>query len=237
VVLQAAAGSAASGTSSDPGRLAAVVAVVALAAPAWLAVRGALERRDARPPASAASRWVAAAVLVAAVLAGSAAFGSSAGRGAGAASGFLHGRADTWRAAVETFADRPLAGAGADAFLAGSARHQGGQTIVFAHDLPLELAAELGVMGLALAIALYLGTAHLIWRARRTRAAWLMGPAAATFLVASLVDWPWHLAGAGAVWALAVGTLTRIEPTSPVGWPPPGDAGRHRTTLQTQGES
>lgn len=139
-------------------------------------------------------------VLALAVLIGSLAFGTSSGPG-----GFLHGRDSTWGAALETFADHPLSGAGADAFLAGSARHQDGQTIAFAHSLPLELAAELGIAGLALAIALYLVTGRALWRARATPAGRLLGPGAAAFLIAGLVDWPWHLAGAGAVWALCVG--------------------------------
>ena len=146
-------------------------------------------------------RRVVPVLLAVALVAGAFAFGSSS-------SDPLHGRGSTWRAAVETFADRPLSGAGADAFLAGSARHQGGQTILFAHDLPLELAAELGVAGLVLAIALYAATGRALWRARATRAGTLLGPAAAAFLVASLLDWPWHLAGSGAIWALSVGALT-----------------------------
>lgn len=164
-------------------------------------------------------RWgpaAVAAVLVAAVLAGSFAFGAAAGReDYGPASSFLHGREHTWHAAVETFADRPLQGTGADAFLAGSARHQDGETVVFAHNLPLELAAELGVVGAALALALYAATARTLWRARHTDAARLLGPAAAAFLVASLVDWPWHLAGSGAMWALAAGALTAAAKVSP----------------------
>jgi O-antigen ligase len=121
--------------------------------------------------------------------------------------GFWHGRLHTWRAALDTFADRPLAGAGADAFLAASARHQREGPVRFAHDLPLELGAELGVPGFALALALYAAAAAALWRARRRPAAWLLGPAAVAFLAASLLDWPWHLAGSGAVWAVAVGAL------------------------------
>ena len=152
-------------------------------------------------------REVVVAGLVVALAAGSLAFGSADGP----ASGFLHGREETWEAAVETFADRPLLGTGADAFLAGSARHQEGAAIVFAHDLPLELAAELGVAGLALAIALYALTGMLAWRARFTRAGWLFGPAAAAFLAFNLLDWPWHLAGSGAIWALACGALAGTQ--------------------------
>jgi hypothetical protein len=219
------------GDGASPAlRLALLIAVVGVAALTWPAVaaRSAAPpagpvpaRPTAPPPARAASpgagrraasrnprQWAAVALIAAAALAaGGLAFGTSAGRGAGPAGGFLHGRGSTWRAALETFSDRPLSGAGADAFLAGSARHQGGQTIAFAHNLPLELAAELGVAGIALAIALYAASARGLWRMRGTAAAWLLGPAAAAFLLASLLDWPWHLAGAGAVWALATGAL------------------------------
>jgi O-antigen ligase len=156
---------------------------------------------------------VAVTALAAAALAGSVAFGAAPNRGEGPAAGFLHGRTDTWAAALETFADRPVLGTGADAFLAGSARHQDGQTILFAHDLPLELMVELGIAGLLLALALYATTARTIWATRRSaRMVWLLGPAAAVFPVTSLVDWQWHLAGAGAVWALAVGGLAGAAP-------------------------
>jgi O-antigen ligase len=119
--------------------------------------------------------------------------------------GFWHGRLHTWRAAAETVADRPLAGSGADAFLAASARHQREGPVRFAHDLPLELAAELGALGAMLALALYATAAAAVWRARRSPAGWLLGPAVLAFLAAGLVDWPWHLAGSGAVWAAALG--------------------------------
>ena len=138
-----------------------------------------------------------------ALAAGALAFGS----GDGPPSGFLHGREDTWGAAVETFVDRPLYGAGADAFLAGSARHQDGASIRFAHNLPLELAAELGILGLILALALYAASGRLAWSPRASRAGWLFGPAVVAFPLANLLDWPWHLAGMGAIWALAGGAL------------------------------
>jgi hypothetical protein len=193
---------------ATPGAL---VAVLVLAGPVWLVARRALGRFEL-PRLGMRPAWVVAGVLILAVLAGSLAFGSSPGRGAGAAGGYLHGRASTWESAVETFADRPLAGAGADAFLAGSARHQHGQTVVFAHDLPIELGAELGAGGLALAVGLYLAIAHGLWRVRGTTVSRLLGPAAVAFPVANLVDWPWHLAGAGAVWAVAIGALAGAAP-------------------------
>jgi O-antigen ligase len=138
------------------------------------------------------------------------------GPGDGPESGFLHGREDTWGAAVETFVDRPVEGTGADAFLAGSARHQDGAAIAFAHSLPLELAAELGLLGLLLALALYATTAELVWTTRATNAVWLFAPAALAFLAANLLDWPWHLASLGAIWSLACGALagTRASPAN-----------------------
>jgi O-antigen ligase len=166
------------------------LAMAVVVAGLWLARRRGVRLRVAAP-----------AVVVIAVLAGALAFGSGGGD-------VLHGRGSTWRAAVATFADQPLTGTGADAFLAGSARHQGGQTILFAHDLPLELAAELGIAGIALAIALYATAGMALWRSRGTSAGRLLGPAAAAFLAASLLDWPWHLAGSGAIWALSIGALT-----------------------------
>lgn len=139
-------------------------------------------------------------------------------RGIEPSSGFDHGRLDAWRAAVETFEDHPLRGAGADAFLAASARHQRHGPVRFAHDLPLELAAELGVAGAILAVALYATSAAVIWGARSHPAAWLLGPAVAAFLLANLLDWPWHLAGSGAVWALALGGMVlRSAPVPPKG--------------------
>ncbi|HYH59052.1 MAG TPA: O-antigen ligase family protein [Thermoleophilaceae bacterium] len=155
-----------------------------------------------------------------AVTAGSVAFG----QGDGPASGFLHGREDTWEAGIESFLDRPLEGAGADAFLAASARHQDGAAILFAHDLPLELAVELGVAGLLLALALYVATGRIVWEARASHAAWLFGPGVVAFLVANLLDWPWHLAGMGAIWAVGCGALagTRASFANRAGTEPSG---------------
>ena len=207
-LLAAAAGApVAPGADADPGRVAALAAVALLAAPVWLAARSWIARRPEGRPRPIRPLPATAAVLAIAVVAGSLAFGAGADRGAGPPSGFLHGRTDTWRAAAATFADRPITGTGAGGFLTGSARHQQGQTVRFAHQLPLELGVELGVAGLLLAVALYAACIAAVWKARATRAGWLAGPAVAAFLVAGLVDWPWHLAGAGAVWALALGAL------------------------------
>lgn len=203
-------------------RLGTVVGVALAAALAWPRLRPLLPGDGGRPSTRRFATGLLAGACVLAVVGGSLAFGWAGGQG-----GFLHGRDETWRAAAATLADHPVAGAGADAFLAASVRHQDGQSIRFAHNLPLELGAELGLVGLMGALGLYGLTARALWQARRTPGAWLLGPAAAGFLIAGLVDWPWHLAGSGAVWALALGGLASCVDSRSAG-PHPADPGPHR---------
>jgi hypothetical protein len=187
-----------------------LVALFALCCLVWLGVRGRVGHVG-RQVASISRRPVLAIVAVACavLLAGVAtAWATEAGPGQGHPAvdgGFWHGRLRTWQAAIDTFADRPVAGSGADSFLAASVLHQRFFPVRFAHDLPLELAAELGVAGFVLAVALYGSSALALWRSRRRSRFWLLGPAVIGFLVANLLDWPWHLAGSGAVWAAALG--------------------------------
>ena len=82
---------------------------------------------------------------------------------------------------------------------------------LYAHNLPLEIWAELGPLGLALAVVLFASTAALVWRLRSERRAWLLAPAVLAFPLANLVDWTWHLAGAAALWAAALGALLAID--------------------------
>jgi hypothetical protein len=200
------------GASPGVWRLFALAGGCALVCAVWLA-RGAGGARLARVAITGA---ITIALLVAVSV------GPAAGTGAAARSarhvtvghvaaglepngGLFHGRLQLWDAALKTFAAHPIAGSGADSFLAASARYQRSGPIAFAHDLPLELAAELGIAGLLLGLALYATTGAALWRARDRPAAWLLGPGAGAFLAAGLIDWPWHLAGSGAVWAACTG--------------------------------
>jgi hypothetical protein len=119
----------------------------------------------------------------------------------------LHGRTHEWRAAIETWLDHPLLGAGAGAYYVASLPHQTLARSLYAHDLPLELAAELGILGLLLGVALYASSAQMISEALHSPALWLLGPMVAAFLISNLLDWTWHLAGLGALWAAASGAL------------------------------
>lgn len=161
-----------------------------------------LERDDPRR-----GRWIAV-VAIAAVAA--TAGGVIADREGGCAGEVTHGRVGIWRAAIATAADRPLDGFGSGTFLAASAQHQLKQRPVptrFAHNLALEAWVELGIAGLLLVVAWYAAVALLLWRLRRTAGACLLAPYAAAFPLANLLDWPWHLLGAGVLWAVAVGGL------------------------------
>ena len=119
----------------------------------------------------------------------------------------LHGRTHELSAAFATWMDRPLLGAGAGAYLPASAIHQGRSAVLFAHDLPLELAAELGMLGLLLGVALYLTSGALALGATTASGAVFLAAPVAAFLASNLLDWTWHLAALSAVWAAACGAL------------------------------
>lgn len=199
--VQSATDSSASGV-----RLTAFIVVVAGAAGSWLVIRPLAERARARP---VRTRMVVIAGLIAGVAAIAVA-AASGHDGLSPRSGIAHGRTKIWRAAALTVADRPVVGAGADSFLQASIRHQGRHRTRYAHNLPLELAAELGVLGAMLAGALYLGTARELRRAAPGPQAFVVVPFAGLFLVANLLDWEWHQAGVGAIWAVCLGASANL---------------------------
>ena len=182
-------------TDGDALRLAALFFVVVGVAGAWLVVRR-LSSGALTALAVAAIVGCGAALAVSGWSPGSAVEGADAG--------FSHGRAALWSDAAGLAADRPLAGAGADAFRAVGAAEG---LPHYAHNLPLELAVELGVPGLLLGLALLGAVCLALWRARHSRSLWLLGPGVAAFVAANLVDWSWHLTSAAALWAIALGAL------------------------------
>ncbi len=125
----------------------------------------------------------------------------------GSSGSLLHGRGREWRAAVDTWLDRPLLGAGAGSFYTASLDHVGPRPTRYAHDLPLELAVELGVGGLILAVAIYFSTGILLVASRSVPDWWLLAPIVVLVPISNLVDWTWHLAGIGALWAAAAGAI------------------------------
>lgn len=202
-------------TGGDVGRALVALAVLVLAPVVWWRARAALARgtepRHVRQPTSRAVAAVAVAVC-AALLVVLALTVRPAESGAGERLGGLtHSRGDVWEAAAQTALDHPAAGVGAEGFLAGSIEHQPADAATrYAHSLPLELWAELGPLGLVLALGLYATAGVAVVRSRRSYRAWPVAPAVVAFLVASLLDWPWHLAGSGAVFAVCLGGVLAI---------------------------
>jgi len=228
-------------TGGDVPRLGGLAAVLIGAAVLWLFQRRAL---SAARGSSRSARAIAV-VVVTVPLAGAlvaAAVTPDSGPQAEPVSGFAHGRTELWRAAVDTSEDRPLEGSGSLSFYVASVRYQDPPPVRFAHNMPLESCAELGVGGAVLALILYGGSAGLVWSRRRTLAAWLLGPAILGFLVANLFDWLWHVPASGAVFALALGALvgqrergSDLEPRDSSRTGSPADRGRSRPRAITPG--
>jgi hypothetical protein len=154
-------------------------------------------------------RWIAI-VAIGAVAA--TAGGVLADRTSGCGGEATHGRTGIWQAGLDTAKERPLQGFGSATFGRASRAHQlehRPRPTRFAHNLLLEGWVELGIAGLLLVAAWYAGVFALLRRALRADPArtGLLGPAVAAFPLANLLDWPWHLLGAGVLWAIAAGGL------------------------------
>jgi O-antigen ligase len=182
--------------ASDAARaLALLPAAAAVASATW------------RPASYARRRWTAIVALAGILGTAAVVLGD---RATGCGGDPSHGRTGIWRAAIDTAAERPLRGYGAGAFLAATRARQLKERPVptrFAHDLGLQEWVELGAAGLLAVLAWYAAVGWTVAKEWRNRAAWLLVPAVAAFPLANLLDWPWALTGAGALWALAAGGL------------------------------
>jgi O-antigen ligase len=167
-----------------------------------------------RPASYARGRWTAIVAIAGILGTGAVVLGD---RATGCGGDPSHGRTGIWRAAIHTAADRPVRGYGASAFLAATRARQLEERPVptrFAHDLGLQEWVELGIAGLLAVLGLYAAVGWTLAREARpaNRAAWLLAAAVAAFPLANLLDWPWALTGAGALWALAAGGLLLLQP-------------------------
>lgn len=148
-------------------------------------------------------------------------------------------RVDVWQQALAATSDRPFVGQGAGGWSIWWNQNREEATVdtLFAHSLPLEIASETGVLGLAL-LALWL--AGLAWiavvllrrpGASRALTAVLVAVVVAWFASAS-VDWLWNLPGvtlpaivaAGAMLGLASPERARGGGTRPTRLVVPGVA-------------
>jgi O-Antigen ligase len=119
-----------------------------------------------------------------------------------------------WRVAVRTFAEHPLRGVGSGGFQAEWLRERPfRESVRDAHSLYLETAAELGLVGAGLLLALLGGVAVA---ARRAGAASVA--ALAAFALHAGVDWDWELPALSLVAVVLAGlVLAGYQPGSPRG--------------------
>lgn len=204
---------------------------IALTAAARYALDGRLPRLDAIRLAQR-TRWIAGGLAVVAILAAVIAanpsklvddFTAEPTNQDFSQTGFVRdhlssasgtGRYQYWHAAVDAFADHPVLGIGPARYVDfwlenGKLTHH----VRDAHSLPLEIAAELGLVGLALLLGFLVPPFVAAWRNRR-QAWWLAagGPAALAILCSALlsssIDWMWEVPSAFAAAVIGAGLLT-----------------------------
>jgi uncharacterized membrane protein YidH (DUF202 family) len=118
-----------------------------------------------------------------------------------------------WRVALRAFGDEPLRGVGAGGWSVYWLRDR----TVFeaaqdAHSLPLQTAAELGVVGLALLAAFLAGVALCAGRALRAAPALAAGPVAGVvaYIAHAPLDWDWEMPALTLVAVVLAGLLVAL---------------------------
>ena len=129
-------------------------------------------------------------------------------------------RTGALQAALGLVAQHPLTGTGpGQAELRWKGTDHGIHLYAYVHNEYLQLAAELGLVGLVLLAVLLAATAWLLWRARPTgpaSATWAGVVAAATaFVVHSGFDFVWHLPAIVLTVTLLVGIVLPAPSTAP----------------------
>jgi hypothetical protein len=186
---------------------AAMLTILALlcAVAATIALR--LADRSDRPLPSSGRLVPVAAVLAVAVAAGLVAGGlgeraSGADLAAGAEAGRLttvsSNRYEYWRVGLDAFAREPLTGLGAGGFRTEWLRKRTiAEAVRDAHSIEVEMAAELGLVGLVAFALMIGGTVASARRALRRARGLAAGPCAASlaWLLHASIDWDWQLPG------------------------------------------
>jgi hypothetical protein len=204
----------------------------------WLALGG-LAAGLALAGMVAWRRWWPALALLGGVLVIGAGGLFATGGGLGAAQAVLAARANlaspdrtgAVHAALRLVAQQPLTGTGpGHADLRWKGPDHGSQLYAYVHNEYLQIAAELGLVGLVLLAILLVAIAWLLWRARPTgpaRATWAgVVAAAAAFAVHSGFDFVWHLPAIVVTVTLLVGLVL----------PAPGTASAHLVSAPAREE-
>jgi len=199
-----------------------VLAAAAGGAVVRLAREGAGERQPAEPARALKRPGLVAALalllIIGAPLAAAALDDSGENAPEGATAGRLSevgsNRYDYWEVALGQFADDPLRGGGSGSFEVEWRREREiDEAVGDAHSLPLETAAELGLIGLALLAALVGAVALAARRSWRADPSLTSGMAAALTVwgVHTCLDWDWEMPALTLVAVVLAGALLAAE--------------------------
>jgi hypothetical protein len=208
--------------SADLFRIVGLALLVPAAVALWAAVR---RRFDAAgvPVRARRAGAVALTLLPLALACTAAALTPDSGASGEPDAGLTHGRVEIWDDALETALEGPVEGSGALTFLSASIVNQDPPAARFAHNLLLEQWVELGYPGLLASLAFVAVAIGLVVRSRGTPSGWLLAPAAIVYLVAALIDWPWHVPASAAIFVLVLGALSAEVSDAPPKGRPQGD--------------
>lgn len=206
------------GTRERQGAIAlGLLALVALAA-------GAVQRRLIRHPQTGVVRLpgraaLIASVIIAAGLGVAVAVGAKEQTSAALSTGATRytslqsNRYAYWRVAIDAFAEQPLRGIGAGGWAVYWLRHRPFDDYAHdAHSLPLQTAAELGLVGVAL-LTLFLGGVALAGReAHRVAPALAAGPiaGAVVYVGHAPLDWDWEMPAVTLIGVVLAGALLAL---------------------------
>jgi hypothetical protein len=177
-------------------------------------------------------RWPALALLGGVLVAGAAGLLATAGGVGSAAHTVAEARVNlaspdrtgALHAALRLVAQHPLTGTGpGHAHLRWKGQGHGTQLFAYVHNEYLQVAAELGLVGVVLLAVLLVAIARLLWRARATGrpgATWAgAAAAAAAFATHSGFDFVWHLPAIVLTVTLLVGAALPAPNTAPAQQP------------------
>ncbi len=176
-----------------------------LAAVMGLSAYAAVRLRTGAPPGRVRVPWIAVAGAVVVIAGGFALVASGAGNRDGQPrvgadtrrlASFESNRYEYWQVAGRMFAGAPLAGEGSGSFrVVWRQERTINDPALDAHSLPVETAAELGLLGLLALAAMIGGVAWTLARLLRARRSEAVGATAAlsAFALHSAIDWDWEM--------------------------------------------
>ncbi len=142
-------------------------------------------------------------------------------------------RYDYWQIGVREFRRHPLDGAGAASFRVAWLRERPiRESVLEVHSLPIEMAAELGIVGLLGLVLMVTGVALAASRALRSRGAIAAGWCAAllVWLLQASIDWHWQIPAVTLPALILAGALIALSEAPPEVAVEPSRAGASEAT-------